>query len=124
MDTPFQWGAANLTWSPTGYELHVPMFLEARATIALDRSDYLSRLPGADVSASLRAGVKSTGESGTSFEPGELVIASPSLFDVDPQELRRVFDELGAQCQEYADREEADDHERARAFLEALRQGP
>lgn len=124
MDTPFQWGAATLTWSPTGYELHVPMFLDERATLALDRSDWLSRLPGADVRGSLRTGAKLKGESGASFEPGELVIASPSLFDIDPRELRRVLDELGSDCREQAAREEAADHERARAFLKALHQEP
>jgi hypothetical protein len=118
-DHPLQWGAATIAWTPSGYVLSVPMYLDARATQLLETS--MPDVPGAEVDYLMRPAVWTKVDSGTSVEPGELQISSQVFFDFAPEELKRLLDQASTRASNKAAKEEAHDDEMARRFLVGLR---
>lgn len=118
-DKPLAWGAAEITWTPSGYTLSVPMYLDDRAAALLESA--LPEIPVAELGYSLRAAVWHSGPTGTRVDPGELVVSSSDFFDVGPAELRMHLDNAANRAKLTAERDQAEDEARARMYLQELR---
>jgi hypothetical protein len=122
METPLQWPNATIAWTPDGYVLRVPAWLDARATVLFEESGVFRELPGERIAWQVRAGRRTNSSSGAAFEPGELTITSPSLLTAtEPADLKRLLDNAARKARQAAEEAEALDKQRAEAFLAALR---
>jgi len=101
---PLDWRSATLHWRPEGLELRVPLRLGDGAMAAFAADEVWARVPLAGLRREIWR--------------GWVGLASPTLLDdVGPLELRRLLDDAAGRASE------GSENERARAFLERLREG-
>jgi hypothetical protein len=118
--SPLQWGAANLYWTPSGYVLSMPMYLNARAAKLFEDSGALAT-PGAELLYELIPAVWTKKDGGTAVEPGEFRVTWPQLPDMAGQALRELLEPAARKARREADEQDADDEKVAKEFLRQLR---
>lgn len=116
--SPFQWAAASLAWTPEGYLLRVPAFLDVRAVSLMDMA---ALVPGATVEYELEPAVWTKTERGTSVEPGELRIKWPQLPGVAGEAIREPLDRAARDAVREADEATELDKQRVAQLLRGLR---
>jgi hypothetical protein len=97
------WHRASILWRPEGLELRVPLHLNEGAIAAFAADPAWSTTP--------LAGMR------REIWNGWLALASPSLVEADPVELRRALDEIAKRALDASGRE----HGRVEDFLRRLR---
>jgi hypothetical protein len=130
MDDPIQWGAANLSWTPDGYRLELPVWLDVRGSAVFEQRlpdllESFEALKDGPLSFEFTGGRRWSNETGAGADPASLtVIAHRTLFAVAPEELHRVLGTAAAESQREADEQHARDQEAATAWLATLRGNP
>jgi len=121
-NTALQWGAASIAWTPNGYILRVPAYLDARAVSLIDDSLLLASIPGSRVEYELEPAVWKKTDRGTSVEPGELRIRWPEgLPDAAGQAIREPLDRAVGRAMLDAERATEQDEAIVDSLLRQLR---
>jgi hypothetical protein len=118
---PFQWGASSIAWTPEGYLLRVPAYLDARAVSLIDDASFLMSIPGAKVEYELEPAVWTKTGNGTSVEPGELRIRWPELPDAAGEAIREPLDRAASKALREAERATEEDTSTVNSLLRQLR---
>jgi hypothetical protein len=116
--SPFQWASASLVWTPEGYLLRVPAYLNARAVSLVNPT---ALVPGATVEYELEPAVWTKTEGGTRVEPGELRIKWSQLPDAAGEAIREPLDRAAKKAMREADDATEVDKHRVEQLLQQLR---
>lgn len=125
---PIQWGRAEVAWTPTGYRLTLPVWLDARGSALFEArvGDLLESLEelgeGAVRVWTFEHGHIHRTKTEVRADPGLLRITAPrTLFALEPARLQDVLGALAATCRREGDEQQDRDEEIAGDWLGRVR---